>query len=59
MNGENGILFEKQTIKSLVEAMEKFEKMKFKREEIAKTVENFKAERFDQEVRDYVKEKVG
>ncbi|MDO4746960.1 MAG: glycosyltransferase [Candidatus Saccharibacteria bacterium] len=59
MNGENGILFEKQTIKSLVEAIEKFEKMKFEREKIAKTVENFKAERFDQEVRDYVKEKVG
>lgn len=58
-DGENGVLFEKQTIKSLVEAIEKFEKMKFKREEIAKTVENFKAERFDQEVRDYVKEKVG
>lgn len=59
VNGENGILFEKQTIKSLAEAIERFEKMKFKREEIAKTVENFKAERFDQEVRDYVKEKVG
>lgn len=58
-DGENGVLFEKQTIKSLVEAIERFEKMKFKREEIAKTVENFKAERFDQEVRDYVKEKVG
>lgn len=58
IDGKNGLLFEKQTVKSLVEAISKFEKMKFERGKIAKTVENFGAERFDKEVKDYVREKL-
>ena len=57
-DGVNGVLFEKQTIKSLSEAILEFEKKKFKREAVMKSAEKFSVERFDQEVRKYVKEKL-
>lgn len=56
-DGQNGLLFEEQTAKSLAEAILKFEKMKFNRGKIAKTVEKFSVERFDKEVKDYVRKK--
>ncbi len=57
-DGKNGILFETQSAKALAEAILKFEKMKFDREKIAKTVDGFGVERFDKEILDFVK-KVG
>ncbi|MBR3322357.1 glycosyltransferase [Candidatus Saccharibacteria bacterium] len=53
--GKNGILFSKQTTKSLAEAILKFEKMKFNREKVAKTALKFDEKRFDKELRDFVK----
>ena len=54
---ENGILFEKQTVKSLAAAIEKFEKMKFDRMEVSKTAERFSLERFDKELTEFIDEK--
>ena len=55
IEGKNGILFSKQTAKSLAEAILKFEKMKFKRETVSKTANKFDEKRFDKEMRDFVK----
>ena len=56
-DGINGLLFDKQTVKALKEAMLKFETMKFDREKITKTVENFSVARFDKEIKDLVRGK--
>ena len=55
--GVNGVLFPRQTVKSLSEAIDRFEKMKFEPAKVAKTAEKFSAERFDTEVRKFVDEK--
>lgn len=55
--GVNGVLFPRQTVKSLSEAIERFEKMKFEPVKVAETAEGFSAERFDTEVRKFVNEK--
>ncbi|MBR3236772.1 glycosyltransferase [Candidatus Saccharibacteria bacterium] len=55
--GKNGVLFEKQTVKSLVNAIERFEKLNFDREKISKTAEGFETERFDREIKEFVNEK--
>ena len=57
-DGVNGVLFDKQTVKSLSEAMEKFEKMKFDTEKVVKSAEKFSAGRFDKELRKFVDEKL-
>ena len=57
-DGDNGVLFARQTVKSLVDAIERFEKMKFDRDKIAKSVVGFDAGGFDKEILDYVKKKL-
>ncbi|MBR3052464.1 glycosyltransferase [Candidatus Saccharibacteria bacterium] len=57
-DGVNGVLFERQTVKALVEAMERFEKMKFDRAKVVKSAEGFDVKRFDREVRSFVDEKL-
>lgn len=57
MNDVNGVLFNKQNVKSLVDAMEKFEKKKFDRGEVSKTADKFSAKRFDKELMGFVREK--
>lgn len=56
--GKNGIFFEEQTAKSLAEAILSFEKKKFDREKISRTVDNFSLERFDKELKGFINEKV-
>lgn len=53
--GKNGIFFEKQTAKSLAEAILKFEKCKFNRKRVAKSAEKFGEDRFDSEVKNFIK----
>ena len=55
---KNGILFEPQSAKALAEAILKFEKMKFDREKVSKTVDNFGVERFDKELVKFVKDRM-
>ncbi len=50
----NGVLFEKQNVKSLLEALDKFEKMKFDKKAIVKSSEKFSASRFDAEMKKVV-----
>lgn len=56
--GKNGVLFKRQTVKSLVEAIGEFEKSKFNREKVSDSVEEFETKRFDREVKDFVNEKL-
>ena len=56
-DGVNGVLFPRQTVKSLCEAISRFEKMKFKPEVVAKSADKFSVERFDKEMREFVDEK--
>ena len=51
---KNGVFFDEQTVLSLVEAMKKFEKMKFERSEITKSAAGFSVERFDREIKEFV-----
>lgn len=54
---ENGILFEKQTIDSLANAIEKFETMKFNRKKVSDSADEFSTKRFDKEVMEFINEK--
>ncbi len=54
-DGKNGVLFEKQTAKSLAEAILRFEKMKFNRTKVSRTAEKFGEKRFDTELKNFVK----
>jgi len=55
VDGKNGLLFKPQTATALAEGILEFEKLKFNREKVAKSAEKFSTERFDKEIRDYVK----
>ena len=57
VDGENGVLFERQMLRSLVEAMERFEKMEFDTKKVVKSAKKFSTERFDKEIRRFVDEK--
>ena len=56
-DGVNGMLFDKQTVKSVREAILRFEKKKFDVEKVSKSVENFSVNRFDKEIKDLLREK--
>lgn len=58
VDGVNGVLFSEQTTDSLIEAMERFEGMKFEREKVSNSVKNYGQERFDLEIRRFVDEKL-
>lgn len=53
--GKNGIFFKEQTVKSLANAILCFEKMKFSRDKISKSVNKFSEEKFDKKLRDFIK----
>ncbi len=52
---KNGLLFEKQTVSSLADAILEFEKMEFDRKEVSKTADSFSEKRFDEELTDFIK----
>jgi len=54
-DGKNGVLFEKQTVKSLAEAILRFEKLKLSRVRVSKSVEKFGEKRFDTELKNFIK----
>lgn len=54
IEGKTGVFFEEQTVKSLVEAMKRFEKTKIKREDCIKQASKFSRERFEREIRKVV-----
>ena len=58
VDGENGVLFAKQTVKSMTEAMERFEKMKFDKATVVESAEKFAAERFNKEMKALIDERV-
>lgn len=55
-DGENGVLFPRQTVASLREALERFEGMKFDRVKVAQSAEGFSEARFEKEMREVIAE---
>ncbi|MBR0372610.1 glycosyltransferase [Candidatus Saccharibacteria bacterium] len=58
VDGENGVLFKKQTAEAMAKAIRRFEKMKFKREEVSLSADRFDEKRFDKEIKEFIREKV-
>lgn len=56
-NGKNGILFDKQTVESLKDAILEFEKKKFDPRKVSETAREFSVERFNQEMEKFINEK--
>lgn len=55
VDGKTGVFFKEQSVKSLTDAILKFEKMKFDSSEIKKHAKKFSKERFQKEISDFVK----
>lgn len=58
IEGETGIFFEEQNWASLVDAVLRFEKMKFDRNHIKEYSQKFSDERFRREIREYIDNRV-
>lgn len=58
VEGKTGLFFKEYNIKSLTHALQRFEKMKFRREDCLKQAEKFSKERFKQEIREFVEKRV-
>lgn len=56
INGQTGVLFEKQTVDALVEAINKYEKLKLNSEEIKAQAGKFSQDEFKQRFKKYVEE---
>lgn len=56
--GENGLFFKEQTAVSLAEAILKFEKIRFNREKLAKSVQEYEVKRFEKEMKAFIDEKL-
>lgn len=56
-NGENGILFDHQSVDSLVSAITKFNELKFDRNAVSKSADNFSAAHFDELIKGFIDEK--
>jgi len=57
VEGKTGLFFQEYNIKSLTHALQKFEKMKFRREDCVEQAEKFSKARFKQEIREFVESK--
>lgn len=57
LDGKTGIFFEEQTENSLIEAVEKFQQMKFNQEELLQNAERFSKERFKEKFAELIKNK--
>lgn len=53
-DGKNGVLFDEQSARAMAEAILKYEKLKFDRAKVARSVKNYGAARFEKEVRKFV-----
>lgn len=58
IDNKTGVLFHEQTLKSIIEAVEKFEKKELDLNLIRKHAEKFSEERFKKEFNEYVNEKI-
>ena len=56
LDGKTGILFEKQSVKSLTAAIRKFEKSQFDQKEIIRRAKGFSKQRFIKEIKKFIKQ---
>ncbi len=50
----NGIHFKEQTTKDIIEAVERFEKLRFEPQKVSSTAQNFSIIRFKREIKEYI-----
>ena len=55
LEGKTGVLFDNYSMDGLIEAIKKFEKTKFDFEEIKKHAQKFSKERFEKEIKEFIK----
>ncbi len=53
-DGESGVLFERQTVSDIIEAVKRFEKMEFNPQKIRQSSLRFSKERFKREIKEFV-----
>ena len=53
-DGENGILFDEQTVDSLAAAIERFRTLQFDRQKISKSANRFSRDEFNRKIRELV-----
>jgi len=53
-DGESGVLFERQTVSDIIEAVKRFEKMKFNPQKIRQASLRFSKKRFKREIKEFV-----
>ncbi len=58
IDGKTGIFFKEQTVESLKEAIEKFEKMKFSKKEIREHALEFDEKVFQKKIKEFIDEKI-
>ena len=58
IDGVNGVHFEKQSVKDIVNAVDRFEQMIFDPKTIAKTAQKYNKKRFQQEIQKFIKSKI-
>lgn len=57
IDGRTGIFFDEQTVDSLMEAVKRFERLEFDKDQMVENAQRFSKERFKKEFEDFVKEK--
>ena len=57
-DGKNGVLFKKQTVKSLQEALVRFRKLKFNNKTVAKSAQAFDVAEFKRKLQEFINEKM-
>jgi glycosyltransferase involved in cell wall biosynthesis len=55
IDGVNGIHFNEQTTKDIIDAVERFEELKFDPQKVSFTAQNFSKDRFKKEIKEYIK----
>lgn len=58
IDGKNGVFFKEQTVQSLCDAIVRFEEKRFNRKAVSRTAKKFRLIRFDEEMKDYINEKI-
>ncbi len=58
IDGKTGVLFDNYSVKGLIEAIRKFEKMKLNKNDLTDQASKFSKERFEREIKEFVSSKI-
>ena len=58
VDGKTGVLFDEYSVSGLIDAINKFEKMRFNKIDLVKNAQRFSKERFEKEIKEFISKKV-